>query len=640
MNAHDQMAKLLAVYRDLSDGERRRVEGHVQGCATCAARLASYQAMDRELAALADPQPDQRTSESFYAALDDAGQRAAPTRRPRPARRAPRLLPTALSLAVLAVIAVVSVSTMLGDTVEEVFSQVSNTLGLGEGDHTRTHYTRLGPSQAELAAGDASGLRISEGPFVPLSAGGTAIVNDEPYDLTFYESYGVNPFIDTEDDHLSTFAMDVDTASYSIARRYLRDGHLPDKDAVRVEEFVNYFRQEYDAPGDPGTAFAIHLEGAPAPFGGARYHLLRVGLQGYRVPDEARQEAALVFVIDVSGSMERENRLGLVKRALRLLVDELRPTDTVGIVVYGSRGQVLLEPTPASERESILSAIELLEPEGSTNAEEGLLLGYQMAAQHLNPGGINRLILCSDGVANVGRTGPEGILGQIQSYADQGITLSAVGFGMGNYNDVLMEQLADRGDGNYAYVDTLSEARRVFVENLTGMLQVIARDAKVQVDFNPQVVSRYRLLGYENRDVADEDFRKDEVDAGEVGAGHSVTALYEIKLREDAEAQGTALTVTVRYEQPDSGQVIELARAFARSDFRPSLEETTPRFRLAAAVAEFAEILRRSYWAREGDLEAVLALARGVAQELPDDADVAELVELVARASDLWAQEP
>ncbi|MGD9100183.1 MAG: von Willebrand factor type A domain-containing protein, partial [Anaerolineae bacterium] len=375
------------------------------------------------------------------------------------------------------------------------------------------------------------------------SSGGTAIVNDEPYDLTFYENYGVNPFLDTEDEPLSTFAIDVDTASYAMARRYLRDGYLPHKDSVRVEEFINYFRQDYAPPGDPQAAFAIHLEGAPSPFGGERHYLLRIGLQSYRIPDEQRQDAALVFVIDVSGSMNAENRLELVKRALRLLAQELRPTDTVGLVVYGSQGRVILEPTPVNQGETILAAIERLQPSGSTNAEEGLVLGYRMAAQHYKPGAINRVILCSDGVANVGNTGPDSILKQIRDHAAQGITLSTVGFGMGNYNDVLMEQLADDGNGNYAYVDTLTEARRVFVHNLTSMLQVIAQDTKVQVQFDPQVVSRYRLLGYENRDIANEDFRDDEVDAGEVGVGHSVTALYELKFHPDA--QGQALTVCV-----------------------------------------------------------------------------------------------
>lgn len=459
--------------------------------------------------------------------------------------------------------------------------------------------------------------------------------NDEPYADVFFDNYGVNPVIDTEDDHLSTFAMDVDTASYTVMRRYLRDGHLPDKDSVRVEEYINYFRQDYTPPAEDEGAFAIHLDGAPAPFGEANYHLLRVGIQGYRVPDEERMDASLVFVVDVSGSMDMENRLGLVKRALHLLVRELRPTDTVGIVVYGSQGRVILEPTAASASKNILDAIDRLQPDGSTNAEEGLVLGYKMASEHFKVGGINRIILCSDGVANVGRTGSDGILKQVRDYAAQGIALSTVGFGMGNYNDVLMERLADDGDGNYAYVDTLDEAERVFVANLTGMLQVIARDAKIQVDFAPEVVSRYRLIGYENRDVADEDFRNDDVDAGEVGAGHSVTALYEVKFHPGA--QGTALAVHVRYEDPDTGEVAEITREMVREDFSPDFDEMPARFRLAAAVAEYAEILRHSYWAKGGSLPAVSELAGQMASELPNDPDVGEFAALVAQANQITA---
>ncbi|RME82610.1 MAG: DUF3520 domain-containing protein [Caldilineae bacterium] len=463
------------------------------------------------------------------------------------------------------------------------------------------------------------------------STGGSATVNDEPYDAVFFQNYGVNPFVDTEDDHLSTFAMDVDTASYTVARRFLRDGNLPDPDSVRVEEFVNYFKQDYPQPDD--GAFAIHLEGAPSPFGNERHWLMRVGLQGKRIDPADRKDATLIFVIDISGSMDRENRLGLVKRSLRLLVEELRPSDRVGIVVYGSQGEVLLEPTSAENKELILAAIDMLRPGGSTNAEEGLLLGYRLAARDLQPGRITRLILCSDGVANVGRTGPDSILEQVKGYVADGITLSTVGFGMGNYNDVLMEQLANDGDGNYHYVDTLDEARRVFVENLTGTLQVIAKDAKVQVDFNPEVVRSYRLLGYENRRVKDEDFRNDEVDAGEVGAGHSVTALYELKF--EGEAQGIAATVYVRYRDPDSGEVQEISRSLARADFVPSIDQTSPRFRLDAAVAEFAEILRDSYWAQDGTMAAVLELAAPLVAELPDDPDVAEFVTLVQRAQAL-----
>jgi Ca-activated chloride channel family protein len=242
-----------------------------------------------------------------------------------------------------------------------------------------------------------------------------------------------------------------------------------------------------------------------------------------------------------------------------------------------------------------------------------------MANRAFRPEAINRVVLCSDGVANVGETGADGILRQIEEYADQGITLSTVGFGMGNYNDVLMEKLADQGDGNYSYVDTLDEARRIFVENLTGTLQVIARDSKIQVEFDPQIVSRYRLLGYENRDVADEDFRNDEVDAGEVGAGHSVTALYEVKFHSGAEADwAPALTVRIRYQDPDTHEVEEVARDLWLDEFHSDLRRTSPSWRLTAAVAEYAEILRGSYWAKGGSLQDVLALARQASRELDD----------------------
>ena len=322
--------------------------------------------------------------------------------------------------------------------------------------------------------------------------------NDEAYHDMYFKGTGTNPFIDTEDDHLSTFAMDVDTGSYSVTRRYLTDGYLPPPEAVRVEEFVNTFDYNYDPPTE--DAFAIHIDGALSKFGeGKRLQLLRIGLQGRVIPAEHRKDAILTFVIDVSGSMDMENRLGLVKKALTLLVDQLRPTDKVGIVVYGSRGRLVLPHTGIEQRSTILSAINALRPGGSTNAEEGLRIGYDLAWRNASVNHINRVILCSDGVANVGNTGPDEILKEIRTYVNKGITLSTVGFGMGNYNDVLMERLADTGDGSYAYVDTLTEAKRIFVKNLTGTLQLIAKDAKIQVDFNSEVVSRFRLLGYENR---------------------------------------------------------------------------------------------------------------------------------------------
>ena len=457
------------------------------------------------------------------------------------------------------------------------------------------------------------------------SSGGTATVNDAPYDLQFFKHYGVNPFIDTEDDHLSTFAMDVDTASYTLARRFVNEGHLPNPDAVRVEEFVNFFDQGY-APPEEG-AFAIQVDGAPSPFGGENHWLIRIGLQGKEIRAEDRKDATLIFVIDTSGSMGRENRIGLVKRSLNLLVEQLGPNDTVGIVEYGEVGRVVLEPTGADDKIDITFAINNLTPHGSTNAEDGLILGYKMAAREVEPGRITRVILLSDGVANVGRTGPESILRSIREYVDQGVTLSTVGFGMANFNDIMMEQLANNGDGNYSYVDTIQEAQRVFVENLTGTLQVIAKDAKVQVDFNPDVVSRYRLLGYENRYVADQDFRNDEVDAGEVGANHTVTALYELKLKPGA--SGPIGTAYLRYEDVDAGVVVELGREFGLSDFTVNFADARPRFQLAAIVAEYAEVLRESYWAREGSLEAVLNYAEQLLETLPTDIDVIEFVGLV-----------
>ena len=476
-------------------------------------------------------------------------------------------------------------------------------------------------TQAPPAAAGAEGGGFN-------SIGGSATVNDKAYDLTFFKGYGVNPFIDTEDDNLSTFAMDVDTGSYTVARRYVHDGNIPDPDSIRVEEFVNFFDQGYARPEQ--EAFAIHVEGSPSPFGGANHWLMRVGLQGKSVLEEDRKDATLIFTIDVSGSMAREDRLELVKRSLRLLVDQLRDSDKVGIVVYGSTGSVLLEPTSGRDKDEILSAIDRLRAGGSTYVEQGLKLAYGMAVREVERDRITRVIVLSDGVGNVGNTGPDSILRQVQRNVDQGVTLTTVGFGMGNYNDVLMEQLANGGDGAYYYVDTLAEARRIFVDDLTGTLQTIAKDAKVQVDFNPEVVRSYRLLGYENRRVADQDFRNDAVDAGEIGAGHSVTALYEIKLQDGAE--GEVATVYLRYEDPDSGRVTELRREFERVDLAGEFSGTSPRFQMAAVVAEYAEVLRESYWAQEGSLEDVANEARRVRKLLPQDADMAEFTDLVARA--------
>ena len=470
----------------------------------------------------------------------------------------------------------------------------------------------------------------------PKAHGGTHNVNDAAFDAMFFKNYGVNPFVDSDDDRLSTFAVDVDTGAYTLARSYLNRNALPEEAAVRIEEFVNYFDYGYAPPKNEGEAFAVHLAAAASKFGSGKT-LMRVGIKGRQIDPEDRKDAVLTFVIDVSGSMAREDRLGLVKKALRLLVGQLRDSDEVGIAVYGSRGSEVLSHRSVEGRREILAAIDGLTSEGSTNAEEGINIGYRMAKRAFRKGAINRVILCSDGVANVGRTGPEAIFKQIKKYADEGITLSAIGFGMGNYNDVLMEQLGDKGNGHYAYVDSLAEAKRIFVENLTGALQVIARDVKVQVDFNPAVVRSWRLLGYENRDVADEDFRNDKVDGGEIGAGHSVTALYELKLWPNK--AGQLANVHVRYKQAVGDTAREVVRTITSAEVGRGFNSRGASFKLAACVAEFAEILRGSYWARGSKLDDVLALAKTCRNDYDHRADLNELVDLIAKARTLKADQ-
>jgi len=351
------------------------------------------------------------------------------------------------------------------------------------------------------------------------------------------------------------------------------------------------------------------------------------------VKDENRKPALLVFVVDVSGSMNRGNRLGLVKKSLGLLLEELRPDDRVGLVVFGNRGEVLLEPTGNLER--IRSAIDRVSPNGSTNAEEGLVLGYQQASRFFRNGGINRVILCSDGVANVGRTGADSLLRRIREEAERGIELTTLGFGMGNYNAELMERLADEGDGRYAYLDTLAEARRVLVEDLTGTLQTIASEARAQVKFNPQTVERYRLLGYENRDIPDERFRDDTVDAGEIGAGHNVTVLYEVKLAERVSRRAEVATLHLRYRSAVTGDFHEVSHTLRAKEVQESWEGSSKALRLASLAAEMAEILKQTYWSRGSRLEDVFIRLQALSPRFPGSERVAELVSLAGKATRL-----
>ena len=443
----------------------------------------------------------------------------------------------------------------------------------------------------------------------------------------------------TEQDRQSTFALDVDTASYSQARNtIMNEGRLPPIASIRMEEFVNAF--DYNYPGCSDRVFTVHAAAAPSPFGdaGKGLALVKVGVRGMVKGRDGRKPAHLVLVVDASGSMARPDRLPLVKHAMRLLVQQLSAADAVSLVTYGTRAQLALEAAPASNKQAILEAIDAIQADGSTNMLEGLALGYQMARRAFEPGAINRVILCSDGVANVGQTQAQTILDNVKAYRDHGITFTSVGFGRGTYNDELLEALANKGDGNYVYVDSRDEAKRVFVDGLVGWMQTIAKDAKIQVEFDAARVRRYRLVGYENRDIADKDFRNDAIDAGEVGSGQASTALYEVELLPRPRLAGRAPdlgTVYVRYRNAETGAVEEMAHRLSGDIVQDRAPSGDPRFYLAACAAEFAELLRQSEHAKGGNFAAVRSVLEEVTAALPLDTAAQELLSLVRRAEGL-----
>ncbi len=480
-----------------------------------------------------------------------------------------------------------------------------------------------------------------------IPAGGYAITQEQYYELlrqalagelvaplespsgTFFENYGVNPFTTTLVDPITTFAMDVDTASYTLTRGWLNSGSVPPPDAIRVEEFVNYFDQVYP---DTNDTFGINVDAAVSPFHDDGRLLLRVGVNAEDINVGDRRVATLSFVIDTSGSMSRDDRLELVKRSIGELVANLRTGDRIGVVEYGSTARRLIEPT--TDKGAVLSVVNSLVARDSTNAEEGLRLGYAMAEENFVPGNINRVILMSDGVANVGETGPNALLQDIKETAQDGITLSTVGVGLGNYNDVLMEQLANNGDGNYVYIDTVSEATRLFGNGLTGLLEVVAAEAKIQVEFNPEAVAMHRLVGYENRSLTTEEFRDDTVDAGEVGAGHTVTAIYELRLLDDP--TGDIGEVRVRYTDPDSGVVSEIALPVDQSVANVAFDSAAAAYQVTAVAAMFAEVLRESPNASDVSLDELAETLNRLSSSgrLTDSRSV-ELLELILTAKAL-----
>jgi Ca-activated chloride channel family protein len=447
----------------------------------------------------------------------------------------------------------------------------------------------------------------------------------------YFKHWGVNPTIDTEEAHVSTFSADVDTASFALARGYLQRNVMPPEAAIRVEEFINAFDYGYAAPRGK-RPLRVHVEVLPSP-NRKGYHVVRIALQGRAVKQARRKPAHLVFVIDASATMARQRRLRLVQRALKLLVGQLKRTDTVAIVAFDTRARVVLPATRGHLKAKILRAISTLKARGATNAQAGLELGFRLAAKGSHRH-LRRVILCSDGVANSGVTSAQAVLKAVQKHVDRGVTLTAVGFGMGYYNDRLMEQLARGAHGNYHYVDRLSQAKRIFVERLTGTLQVVARDVKLQVTFDKRAVSRYRLLGYDSRMLKERAFRKGRTPAGEIGAGESVTALYEVKLKATG-SKRTLGTLRVRYKAPGSRVEQRLAAPLPRAALRKAFAKATPASRLAVVVAAFAEKLRGSYWARNLSYARILALLKPIRAPLGKAAQVVALRGLIRRAARL-----
>jgi Ca-activated chloride channel family protein len=448
----------------------------------------------------------------------------------------------------------------------------------------------------------------------------------EPLNRENYAHFTDSPLQRVAETPFSTFSIDVDTGAYSNLRRMLNAGSKPARDAVRTEELINYFSYDYPRPQDRASPFSITTEVGPTPWNAAT-RLLQIGIQGYEVPESDMPAANLVFLVDVSGSMQAANKLELLKSSLKLLLRRLDEQDRISIVVYAGASGIVLEPTPGDQPAKIIAALDGLTAGGSTNGGAGIRLAYTLAQQAYIDGGINRVLLATDGDFNVGTVDFEMLKQLVAERRSSGIGLTTLGFGGGNYNDHLMEQLADAGNGNYAYIDTLSEARKALVDSVSSTLLTIAQDVKIQVEFNPATVAEYRLIGYENRALAREDFANDNVDAGEIGAGHSVTAIYEIALQgsdgvrlvdsryqpaaKPAATRGDELAlVRVRYKATGGDRSELLERPVLLSALRAGLQQTSERYRFATAVAAFGQLLRDGSYTGAFDYGDVLELAR------------------------------
>lgn len=464
---------------------------------------------------------------------------------------------------------------------------------------------------------------------------------DEPeYNTEEYNYILENEFLSATNRPLSTFAADVDTASYANVRRMLNEGKTPPADAVRIEEMINYFYYDYPAPRE-GDPFSVTVEIAPCPWN-SKTKLLLIGLQAAKIDAEHLPASNLVFLIDVSGSMDSSNKLPLVQRAFLLLCESLTENDTVSIVTYASSDRVVIDGARGDQKEKIMAAIEDLRAGGSTAGSKGIETAYSLAQEHFIPGGNNRVILATDGDLNVGVTSEGELTRLIEKKREEGVFLSVMGFGTGNIKDNKMEALADHGNGNYSYIDSIQEARRVLVEEMGGTLFTVAKDVKFQVEFNPAKIKGYRLIGYENRRMEDADFDDDTKDGGEIGAGHRVTVLYEIaELTSEQEIEGAPLkyqqtesigsdewlTVNIRYKQPDGNKSILLSYPV---DDSAVLETMSSNMAFSSAVAQVGMLLRESAYAGSASYADVVKQLQGI-PGIADDPYKDELLYLVKK---------
>ena len=530
---------------------------------------------------------------------------------------------------------------------------------------TATHRVKEDPQkEKELTAGDVPAslpgvtqLRKNQ---IPALAAESAMAVDQrlfqpPYprpglrqpgrwNRESYDAIEENRFINTRNDPLSTFSIDVDTASYANVRRFITAGSLPPRGAVRTEEMLNYFSYTMAEP-DKNQPFSLQVEAGPSPFHQG-YKLVKIGLKAKDIKPDKLPPSNLVFLIDVSGSMNQPTKLPLLKQSLKLLAAELSARDRVAMVVYAGSDRIVLPPTQGSETDTIRAAIDNLQSGGSTHASSGIITAYELAVRSFMPGGNNRVILVSDGDFNVGITSRAELQNLIEEKRQSGVYLTVLGFGNGNYHDDTMEILADKGNGNYAYIDSLLEAKKVLIKERSGTLFTLANDVKIQVEFNPALVGAYRLIGYENRTLQDEDFRDDSKDAGEIGMGHRVTALYEIMPAGNADipavdplkyrqpvprpdrGSGELLTVKLRYKANGASTSAQIEKA--APDNRRTLEQTSVDFRFAASVAGFAMLLRESDHLGSFDWDGCVALARQARGEDQQGyrAEFARLVEM------------